>query len=84
MQAAVPVIASNIPGNRDLVLDQQTGRLVNLGDTADFARQTNEILENDVESRRLGRNARDRIASEFTVTRMVDQHAKLYAAEPAI
>ena len=78
MQAAVPVIASNIPGNRDLIIDQQTGRLVNLGDTADFARQTNEILENEAESKRLGNNARDRIASEFTVAQMVAKHANLY------
>ena len=79
MQAGLPIIASNIPGNRDLVLDQQTGRLVNLGDTADFARQTNELLDNQTESKRLGSNARDRIASEFTVAQMVDKHAKLYA-----
>lgn len=83
MQAAVPVIASNIPGNRDLIIDQQTGRLVKLGDTADFARQTNEILENEAESNRLGSNARDRIASEFTVAQMVDKHANLYNAETA-
>ncbi|MGB1709131.1 MAG: glycosyltransferase, partial [Rubripirellula sp.] len=78
MQAGIPVIASNIAGNRDLVIDQQTGRLVKLGDTADFARQTNEILDNEDEARRLGSNARDRIASEFTVAKMVDKHAKLY------
>ena len=78
MQAGLPVIASNIAGNRDLVIDQQTGRLVKLGDTADFARQTNEILDNEDEARRLGSNARDRIASEFTVAKMVDKHAKLY------
>ena len=85
MQAGLPIIASNIPGNRDLVIDQQTGRLVKLGDTADFARQTNEILESQAESKRLGSNARDRIASEFTVAQMVNKHASLYdaAASPA-
>lgn len=83
MQAGIPVIASNIPGNRDLVIDQQTGRLVTLGDTADFARQTNEILDNSAEAQRLGRNAQDRIASEFTVAKMVDKHATLYGGMSA-
>jgi glycosyltransferase involved in cell wall biosynthesis len=78
MQAGVPVIASDIPGNRDLVIDQETGRLVALGDTADFARQTNELLDDAAESERLGNNARNRIATEFTVAQMVDKHVILY------
>lgn len=78
MQAGVPVIATDIPGNRDLVINQQTGRLVALGDTADFARQSNEILDNELDAKRLGNNARDRIASEFTVAQMVQKHANLY------
>lgn len=78
MQAGIPVIASDIPGNRDLVIDQQTGRLVALGDTADFARQTNELLDDEAESERLGNNARNRIAMEFTVAQMVEKHSNLY------
>ena len=78
MQAGIPVVASDIPGNRDLVIDQQTGRLVKLGDTADFARQTNEILDDVSEAKRLGDNARNRIAADFTVAQMVQKHADLY------
>ena len=78
MQAGIPVIASDIPGNRDLVLDQETGLLVKIGDTADFARQTNELLEDPTTAQRLGTNARDRIASEFSVSAMVQRHAALY------
>ncbi len=44
MQAGVPVVASDIPGNRDLVIHDQTGLLVKLGDTADFARQTKRLV----------------------------------------
>ena len=78
MQAGVPVIASDIPGNRDLVIDQETGRLVELGDTADFARQTNELLDDPTTAQALGTNARSRIASEFSVAAMVQRHAALY------
>ena len=78
MQARVPVVASDIPGNRDLVLDQQTGRLVALGDTADFARQTNELLDDPDEAHRLGTNAAEKIASNFTVDQMVLRHVDLY------
>ncbi len=80
MQARVPVVASDIPGNRDLVSDGQTGRLVALGDTADFARQTHLLFENRGEAERLAEAARQRIETEFTVEKMVQRHADLYAS----
>ena len=78
MQAAVPVVASDIAGNRDLVIDDQTGRLVRLGDRADFARQTNDLLEHPVQASQLAQAARRRIETEFTVEAMVDAHVRLY------
>jgi glycosyltransferase involved in cell wall biosynthesis len=78
MQAEVPVVASDIPGNRDLVIHDQTGLLVKLGDTADFARQTNKLFENPADSLRLGTAARERIESEFSVSAMVRGHLDLY------
>ncbi len=78
MQAGVPVVASDIAGNRDLVLANQTGRLVKLGDTADFARQTHDLLQHPEQARRLGEAAAERIASAFTVDAMVKLHAAIY------
>jgi glycosyltransferase involved in cell wall biosynthesis len=78
MQAGVPVIATNIPGNRDLVQDQQTGRLVQLGDRADFARQSIDLLSHPEIAKQLGENAISRIRDAFSVERMVEHHAELY------
>jgi glycosyltransferase involved in cell wall biosynthesis len=78
MQAGVPVVASDIPGNRDLVVPDQTGFLVQLGDTADFARQTHKLLESAELSQQMGEAGKQRIASEFTVEKMVDAYADLY------
>lgn len=78
MQAGLPVVASDIPGNRDLVQHDQTGRLVKLGDAVDFARQTHQLLDRPDELRRLGQSARQRIESEFTVESMVGRHIDLY------
>jgi glycosyltransferase involved in cell wall biosynthesis len=83
MQAGVPVIASDIPGNRDLVVPGQTGRLVKLGDSVDFARQTNLLLDDRAESERLGEAARRRIESEFAVDAMVGAHIDLYRPQSA-
>ena len=78
MQAGLPVIASDIPGNRDLVIPEQTGRLIKLGDTADYARQSNLLLQDPDLAKRLGAAAAERIRSDFTVEKMVDTHAALY------
>lgn len=82
MQAELPVVASDIPGNRDLVIHGQTGLLVKLGDTADFARQTNKLFEDPSESLRLAEAAGERIATEFSVPAMVQAHIDLYQCTP--
>ncbi len=78
MRAGVPVIASDIPGNRDLVVTGETGVLVSVGDSADFARQTARLLESPQRAEALGAAAQQRIESEFSITAMVDAHARLY------
>ncbi len=78
MQAGVCVVAADIPGNRDLVENQVTGRLVNVGDKADFARVSHHLLDHAVERLGLAAAGRDKIAKQFTVPRMVAEHAELY------
>ncbi len=80
MQAGVPVVASDIPGNRDLVVHDRTGRLVKLGDTADFARQSQELLEAPEKAQQLAEAARTRIESDFSVAAMIQGHRELYGA----
>lgn len=78
MQAGVAVIATDIPGNRDLVIDGTTGRLVGLGDRAAFARESIRLLDDPEQARRLADAAKTRIENEFSVDQMVRQHADLY------
>ncbi len=78
MQAGVCVIASDIPGNRDLVQQGTTGRLVVAGDRADFARISHHLLDHDAERKQLAQAAQTRIAEHFTFARMVAEHAALY------
>lgn len=80
MAAGLPVIATDIPGNRDLVVPDQTGYLVPVGDRFEFARRTHWLLEDESLRQRLGQAGRQRVASEFTVAQMVQRHAALYAA----
>lgn len=78
MQAGLAVVASDIPGNRDLVIDEVTGRLVPLGDRAALARETIDLLDHPDVARGLGTAAKTRIRDEFSVEQMVRQHADFY------
>jgi glycosyltransferase involved in cell wall biosynthesis len=78
MQAGVCVVAADIPGNRDLVENQVTGRLVTVGDRADFARVSHHLLDHPEERKRLAEAGCKKIENQFTVSQMVAAHAELY------
>ena len=78
MLAGVPVIATNIAGNRDLVVDGVTGYLVPIGDRFEFTRRTHWLLDDETLRQRLGDAGRQRVLREFTVEQMVERHAALY------
>ncbi len=78
MAAGVPVVATDIPGTRELVISGETGFLVPVGDRAAFAQRANQILEDRELRARLGEAGKQRMESEFSVERMVARYAKLY------
>ncbi|MAV38629.1 MAG: glycosyl transferase family 1 [Planctomycetaceae bacterium] len=78
MANRLPVVATDIPGNRDLVVDRQTGFLVAVGDRAGFARRTQQLLDDRQLAARLGMTGQQRVLKEFSVDRMVQRHTELY------
>ena len=84
MAAGVPVIATDIPGNRDLVVDGETGLLVS--DSGDdfrlrrrsFVEKTLYLLENAELCRLMGEAAQRRIVEHFSLDQMVRRHVELY------
>lgn len=78
MSAGLPVVASDIPGNRDLVVHEETGYLFDVGDRGQLAQRAEKILSNPELAKQLGEAGRQRVLSEFSVEKMVDRHATLY------
>jgi glycosyltransferase involved in cell wall biosynthesis len=78
MAAGLPVIASDIPANRELVVPDETGFLVKLGDTVGFMQFLRRLIDEPGLGERLGTAGRERIRAEFSVQRMVDRYASLY------
>lgn len=78
MSAGVPVVATDIPGTRDLVVEGQTGYLVPVGDRAALARAAQRVIDNPQLAERLGQASRERMATEFSLAKMIDSYARLY------
>lgn len=78
MAAGLPVVASDIPPNRELVVHAETGYLVPVGDSIAFSQFANRILLDADHARQLGTAGRERIRTEFSIERMVDGYARLY------
>ncbi len=88
MAAGVPVVASDIPPNRELVLDGETGFLVQVGDRVGFQQFTDRLLADHDLAQRMGGAGRERMRQHFSIDAMVAAHAKLYrviaGSQPAL
>ena len=78
MNSGIPVIATDIPGNRDLVQDGRTGYLYLPGDVGQLARSTNKLLREKELRLFMGGQARLRMAELHSVQTMVEDYSKLY------
>lgn len=78
MAAGVPVVASDIPPNRELVVDGETGFFVKAGDGVGFAQFGDRILADPDLAQRLGAAGRKRMQENFSINKMVESHIALY------
>jgi len=81
MAAGKPVVASNLPGIREIVADGMTGFLVPPGDQAALARQTRVLLDDAEQRRRMGEAGQKRARENFPVSSMLERFAELYETE---
>lgn len=78
MAAGVPVIASDVPGNRTLVEDGITGRLYPFGDSAQLAQIIAELLVNPQARQRLAVMAHALVERSYSVSAMAQAHESIY------
>jgi glycosyltransferase involved in cell wall biosynthesis len=78
MACGVPVVATDIPGTRDLVEHDVTGILYAQGDVGRLTRITNQLLREPQRLAAMGAAAKQRIADHFSLSRMIALHEVLY------
>jgi glycosyltransferase involved in cell wall biosynthesis len=78
MAAGVPVVATNVPGCRDLIRPGETGWSVRAGDPAEIARGIQAALSDEQSSRRMARAAQTWVREKLGVTGWSERWLKLY------
>jgi glycosyltransferase involved in cell wall biosynthesis len=84
MTLGIPVIATNIPGNCELVVDGETGILVQDSGNdfrklrRDFVQKILSLLEDEPRRIKMGIAAKKRVAEYFSIEKMIERHVTLY------
>ena len=78
MSMEKPVVATNIRGNRDLILDRVNGRLVPVRKPEAIAKIVFDFLSNEEAAKEIGKAGRIRIEREFSEKVIVSRLLKIY------
>jgi glycosyltransferase involved in cell wall biosynthesis len=78
MSLAKPVIASDIPANRELVVQSETGFLPKLADSVGFMQFMRRLIDEPGLGEKMGLAGQERIRQFFGIQRMVDAYAAVY------
>lgn len=78
MACAIPVVATRVGGNPELVEDAMTGRLVPPASADSIAAALLHYVENPALARRHGRAGRHSVLQRFSLDRMVADYRSLY------
>ncbi len=73
-----PVVAYNIRGVRDLVVDGETGFLVPYRNVQQLAEKVLYLMNNPEIARKMGRKGRERIEKEFSIEKIKAEMSNLY------
>ena len=80
MAAGKAVVASKIAPLTEIIREGETGLLVNPDDPQAFANAIGWLVTHPEQAQQMGRRGRERVYSDFSAQRMVDETLSLYSA----
>ena len=78
MASSLPIVATAVGGNPELVRPGDNGLLVPFGDAPALAGALVQLLSDPAAAAEMGRRGRSRIESELTLEKMAEGHGALY------
>ncbi|TMA22786.1 MAG: glycosyltransferase family 4 protein [Deltaproteobacteria bacterium] len=78
MASSLPIVATSVGGNPELVRPGENGLLVPFGDARALSTALVQLLSDPAAAAEMGRRGRLRIESELTLEKMAEGHGALY------
>jgi glycosyltransferase involved in cell wall biosynthesis len=79
MAARLPIVASRVGGNPELVREGESGLLFTAGDAEDLAGKLKLLLDSPARAESMGVRARERAVRDFSLDAMMAHYRRLYA-----
>jgi glycosyltransferase involved in cell wall biosynthesis len=84
MAYGIPSVVTDAGGNREIVVDGETGYIVPTGSPGQLAERILYLLTHEEDRRRMGENARRRVAQYFDMNSTMDELARLVLREARV
>lgn len=78
MASALPVIATNVGGNPELIIDNKSGILVPVGDYHLLSKAIMQLIKNPLKAEEMGKIAQERVKKYFALSKMIKTYEELY------
>lgn len=78
MSCGLPVVATSVGGNGDLIKDRCNGMLIEPRDSAKLGGALLELVEHEAFANTLGKKARQTVEEHYCMDRVVDEYVALY------
>jgi glycosyltransferase involved in cell wall biosynthesis len=78
MDAGLPIVATRVGGNPELVVDGETGFLVEAGSAEKLAMAISALLADPIKRYQMGEAAKIRMRRDFTADQMATRYVELY------
>ncbi len=78
MQAGLPIVATKVGGNKELIEDNKTGFLVEAKNPQMLAKKIQKLINNPELQQKLGANAKQKTREKFSLERMINKTKNVY------
>jgi sugar transferase (PEP-CTERM/EpsH1 system associated) len=78
MAVGLPIVASRVGGNPEIIEDECSGLLFKAGDVSELIARLKALVQNPALRQKLGQAARKRAESKLSLERMIDSYHDLY------
>ena len=78
MSLGLPVVVTNVDGNKDVVINEKNGYIVNDGNVEMMTKRIISLIENESLRKVIGQSARNHIVNNFNATDKIKEIEKIY------